>query len=90
VINWSSTAKRQLKEAYIFLDERNPVAAKKIVDRIYQAARHLHDNPRMGHALNKIIREMMVPHTEYVIHYIVNDNDIDVVGVYHAKQKRPH
>ena len=49
-VSFSPQATRQVDEIYNYIARDNPVAAKKVVDRIYAIASYLADYPRAGRA----------------------------------------
>jgi addiction module RelE/StbE family toxin len=88
------TSEAQLHIAVIFnyINERNPVAAQRVVRRIREAAARLGDLPYIGRVgLVPGTREWVVTGLPYIIVYEVHaeTDEIVVLGVYHGAQLRP-
>jgi toxin ParE1/3/4 len=75
-----------------YIEERNPVAATRVIARVRTAAEQLGEHPRIGHAgaLPGTL-EWVVTGLPYVVVYEAraNDDEIVVLGVYHSAQLRP-
>jgi toxin ParE1/3/4 len=77
---------------HAFINERNPVAATRVIARVRAAAEQLGEHPRIGHAGTAAgTLEWVVTGLPYVIVYEarVADDEIVVLGVYHGAQMRP-
>ena len=75
-----------------YINERNPVAASRVVARIRLAAEQLGESPQIGHAGAAIgTREWVVVGLPYVIVHDLNnpEGDVVILGVYHGAQLRP-
>jgi plasmid stabilization system protein ParE len=75
-----------------YINERNPVAATRVVARIRSAAERLGENPRIGHAGAATgTREWVVVGLPYVVVHELNEpeDEVTVLGVYHGAQLRP-
>jgi plasmid stabilization system protein ParE len=85
-IRWSFEAERWLKEIYEYITEDNPTAAEKVVTGIHDKAQMLSEFPQIGHKYREEpegdIRILLYGH--YRIAYIINDNYIDILGVFHG------
>lgn len=77
---------------HTYINERNPVAATRVVARIRSAANRLGESPHIGHAgATAGTREWVVVGLPYVIVHEVNapEDEVVVLGVYHGAQLRP-
>jgi toxin ParE1/3/4 len=85
-IRWSHEAEQWLKEIYEYIEQDNPAAAGKVVSGIYDKAQILMDFPELGHKYRDEpegeIRILLYGH--YRIAYIITDNYIDILGVFHG------
>jgi toxin ParE1/3/4 len=75
-----------------YINERNPVAAKRVVARIQNAADLLGESPGIGHVgAAPGTREWVVTGLPYVIVHELNEaeGELVVLGVYHGAQLRP-
>ena len=73
-----------------YISEHDPVAAGRVVGRIYALANNFADYPEMGR-LGRVkgTRELIVPEFPYIVAYRVKDNAIHVITVLHALRKWP-
>ena len=88
VVEWRPRARRQLKEIYEYIEERDPGAAESLVGLIREAVVTLAENPhiyRRGRVPNT--REMVV-HPNYLVIYRVTDR-VTVLDVLHARLRYP-
>ncbi len=77
---------------HTYINERNPVAATRVVGRIRTAADRLGESPQIGHSGTATgTREWAVVGLPYVIVHELNDaeDEVVVLGVYHGAQIRP-
>ena len=80
------------RQSFSYIAERNPVASKRVVARIRQAAERLGDFPYIGRVgLAPATREWVVTGLPYIIVCEVGSetDEIIVLGVYHGAQLRP-
>ena len=85
-IRWSHEAEQWLKEIYEYIKQDNPSAAGKVISGIYEKAQLLSDFPELGHKYREEsdgdIRVLLYGH--YRIAYIISDDYIDILGVFHG------
>jgi len=85
-IRWSREAEQWLREIYDYIAQDNPVAAGKVVSGIYDKAQLLCDFPEIGYKYRDEpegeIRILLYGH--YRIAYIITDDFIDILGVFHG------
>jgi plasmid stabilization system protein ParE len=77
---------------HAYINERNPVAATRVVARVRAAADRLGENPRIGHlGAAPGTREWVVAGLPYVIVHQLDETEGEVVilGIYHGAQLRP-
>lgn len=86
-IRWSRRAQRQLDRALDYIAQENPVAARQVAARIYQATQLLEDNPLMGRPGRVAdTREWVVKDTAFLLGYLVENNELSILAVLHSKQ----
>ena len=89
-IRWSRRAQRQLDEALNYIAQENPVAAREVAARIYQATQLLKDNPAMGRPGRVAgTREWVVKDTAFLLGYLLENNELSILAVLHSKQHWP-
>jgi addiction module RelE/StbE family toxin len=87
-IAWSRRAIRHLVQLRDYIAEDNPDAAAHVAARILDAVEHLATFPNLGRTGRLTgTRELVVPETPYVIPYRIRDNRIELVAVFHGRQR---
>jgi addiction module RelE/StbE family toxin len=89
-IEWRSRALDDIASAQNYLSDRNPEAARRILERILQRSRELEDFPEMGKPGRlQGTRELLVPGSPYVLIYRIGCDAIDILRVLHTKRDWP-
>lgn len=88
---WTKPALRHLEEIQDFIALDNPAAAFAVAEKIRKSVKiRLPDFPLSGRDGRVAgTRELVVPHTPYVIPYRVRKNRIEILAVYHASRRWP-
>lgn len=85
-IRWSHEAEQWLSEIYDYIAQNSPTAAGKVVSGIFDKAQLLGDFPEIGYKYREEpegeIRILLYGH--YRIAYIITDDFIDILGVFHG------
>jgi toxin ParE1/3/4 len=89
-IRWLRMALRNLQQEAEYIAQEDPAAARRVVDRIGDAVRHLEDHPSKGRA-GRVpgTRELVVSATAYIVPYRVRGQEIEILRVFHAASKWP-
>ena len=80
-----------LEGIYNWIAKDNPVAAKVVVERLFESTEHLAAFPQMGHAgHDEGTLEWVVPNLPYIVIYEIHAerDEIIVVAVVHGAQER--
>ncbi len=89
---WLPEARDDIQRLFDFLLERDPAAAERAVRTIQLGSMSLLEYPRVGRSLDDETgrRELFVPFGAgaYVIRYVVLDEQIVVIRVWHSREKR--
>ena len=89
-IVWSPRAIEHLTRLRSYIEHDNPKAASRIAGTLLGAVEHLAELPHLGRTGRVTgTREMVVPDTPYVIAYRLRGDRLEVVAVFHARQKWP-
>lgn len=89
-IVWSRRAMRHLTYVRDYIAKDSPKAAQEVATRILEAVERLADYPNLGRPGRKPgTRELVVPHTPYVIPYRVRGERVEVIAVFHGSQRWP-
>lgn len=88
---WSPEAIADLLSLRAYLVQENPDAAQRIVARILRDVENLlPGNPHIGRP-GRVpgTRELVVPRTPYVVPYRIEDEALQILGVYHGARQWP-
>jgi toxin ParE1/3/4 len=91
-VRYTIDALLHIAAIHAYVNERNPVAAARIVARIRTAAERLGERPYIGHeGAAAGTREWVVTGLPYVIVHEPNEtaDELVILGVYHGAQLRP-
>ncbi len=89
-IRWLNLALADLDNIFEFIAEDKPVAAKKVVQLIWDSVKMLKDHPEMGRAGRVAeTRELIINNTPFIVPYRVKDNTIQILRVIHSARKWP-
>ncbi|MBU7585583.1 MAG: type II toxin-antitoxin system RelE/ParE family toxin [Nostoc sp. TH1S01] len=92
-IVWTESAIDDLNRHYDFIKLNNPDAASRAVQAIVSSSESLQQNPRRGAIVDEIagLRKFLVSFGKYgfIIHYVILEDDIVILRVYHGRENRP-
>ena len=89
-IVWSPRAIEHLAHLREYIARDNPNAANRIARELIEAVERLAKLPNLGRPGRVAgTRELVVPGTPYIIPYRLRGERLEVVAVFHAKQKWP-
>ncbi|MDA8134108.1 MAG: type II toxin-antitoxin system RelE/ParE family toxin [Desulfobacteraceae bacterium] len=88
-IRWTEEAALWLEKIFDYIALDNPVAAKKVVEGIYEKVQTLRTFPEIGYKYreesDREIRVLLYGH--YRIAYIHKHGIIEILGVFHSAMK---
>jgi toxin ParE1/3/4 len=89
-IVWSRRAIRHLVELQKYIEKDSEKSAALVAGRILDAVDLLQTHPDMGRPGRLVgTRELVVPGTPYIIPYRVRGEFLELVAVFHGRQKWP-
>ena len=90
VLQWTTSANRDLVRLHAFLNPLNPRAATQIVQQLVAAAEHLITYPQLGERLTEFaprdVRRLIVG--DYELRYELTDTTIAVLRLWHGREDR--
>jgi toxin ParE1/3/4 len=90
IIVWSPRAIEHLAHLRSFISRDNPQAAQRIAARLLEAVERVAEVPNLGRPGRVAgTRELVVAGTPYVIPYRVRSDRLEVIAVFHSRQKWP-
>ncbi|MEH2003147.1 type II toxin-antitoxin system RelE/ParE family toxin [Nostoc sp.] len=92
-IVWTQTAIDDLNRHYDFIKLNNADAAARAVQAIVSSGESLQENPRRGSIVDEIagLRKLVVFFGKYgfIIHYVILEDDVVILRIYHGRENRP-
>ena len=86
-IVWTELAVDDLKEIHDFIAKNSPRFASITIDKIYQRAQLIADNPFIGRIVpeinNEPIRELIIGNYR-LIYFIISELQVEILRVYHS------
>jgi addiction module RelE/StbE family toxin len=90
IIVWSPRAVEHLAQLRSYIARDNPTAATRIANTLLAAVERLAELPNRGRPGRVAgTRELIVPGTPYVIPYRLREDRLEVIAVFHGRQKWP-
>ncbi len=89
-IVWTEPARQDLREIFTYITEENPRAARALLAEIKERVGVLASNPQIGRP-GRVdgTRELVLNGTSYILPYRVQDQQIQVLAVFHAARRWP-
>ncbi len=90
IIVWSPRAIEHLAYLRSYIARDNPKAANQIATTLLDAVERLAELPNLGRPGRVAgTRELVVPGTRYMIPYRLRGDRLEVIAVFHGRQKWP-
>jgi toxin ParE1/3/4 len=87
---WSPRAVGHLADLRAYIAHENPGAAARMATTLLAAVDRLAELPNLGRPGRVSgTRELVVPSTRYVIPYRVRGERLEIIAVFHARQRWP-
>ena len=89
-IVWSPRAIKHLAHLRAYIARDSPKAANRIASALREAVQRLAERPNLGRPGRVAgTRELVVPGTRYVIPHRLRADRLEVIAVFHVRQKWP-
>ena len=87
---WSRRAIDHLVAIREYIAQDSPASAAKVAATILQAVELLRNQPRVGRP-GRILgtRELVIPRTSYIIPYRIQGETLELLAVFHGRQRWP-
>lgn len=86
---WTTSAKQELREIVLFIGRHDPLAARKMHERIRRTIDYLKAQPFMGRPGGVAGTREAIPHPSYRVVYSVSDETVTIHSVFHTSRKWP-
>ena len=89
-LRWTTPATQDLYNIIRRIQRDNPAAAAKVAETLYEGCSKLVDFPRRGRR-GRIegTRELIFPGLPYIVVYRIQDQNLEIVRIYHGAQDWP-
>ncbi|MFH7321504.1 type II toxin-antitoxin system RelE/ParE family toxin [Desulfurivibrio sp. D14AmB] len=88
-LRWTRLALQDFEQAHDYIAQENPEVARKVAQRVLDAADNLLKFPMIGRVgEDEETREWLVRSTPYLLVYAVRDDAIEILRVWHMSQDR--
>ncbi|MCP3728915.1 type II toxin-antitoxin system RelE/ParE family toxin [Sphingomonas sp. MG17] len=88
-LTWASEARRDLRDLFIFVSERNRAAAERLEQLIVEGAERAASLPFAYRSGRQPGTREAIVHPNYIIVYHVNEDRVRILRVLHARQLYP-
>jgi toxin ParE1/3/4 len=89
-VGWSPRAVGHLADLRAYIAQDNPAAAGRVAGTILEAVERLAEFPNAGRPGRVTgTRELVIPGTAYVIPYRLRGDRLEIVAVFHGRQRWP-
>ncbi len=82
-VRWTPAALQKLAAIERYIEEDNPIAAKRVAEKIFHQADKLKQFPQRGTSVSATTRQLRIPKLPYRLIYTVADRDVLIVTVLH-------
>jgi addiction module RelE/StbE family toxin len=86
-VTWSPEAVRDVRSIHDYIEQFNPVAARRIAAELYSSTNILQHFPELGYRAVNDTREWIVG--KYVVVYETEPTATRILRVWHGAQNRP-
>lgn len=83
---WTRRAQADLVRIDSFYEQNAPDFADALGRAAIRAGNFLAEHPHAGPALDDGERKWLVPHTDYVLVYRINEPDLEILRVFHGRE----
>lgn len=88
-IRWQLAAVSDLSDIRTYISEENPAAAEAVTSRILRSVDRLQSFPKSGRVgVVPDTREVVVPGLPYIVVYVHDDEEVEIIAVFHGAQGR--
>lgn len=89
-IVWLRAALKNLNDEAGFIAADQPQAARAVIEQITRTVALLATQPALGRPGRVVgTRELIIPQTHYLVPYLVRDDAVVVLRVFHASRRTP-
>ena len=87
-VRYTSRAFAEREKIFLYLEERSPEAARKVVGRIVGRIRALEHNPYSGRRTDRgDLYTFWVAATTYRVYYRIDGDDVVIIHIRHTSQR---
>ncbi len=87
-LKFTAQALKDLHRLKLFIEDKNPIAAKKYIDRLLTAIKQLKAQPKIGRELTEEPLARQLVAGDYIVRYSIRENIIYILKIWHGKEIR--
>jgi plasmid stabilization system protein ParE len=84
---WTRVAADEAREARLYYESEKAGLGAEFVDELRACIDRIDRNPLAWPQVETPVRRTLVNRFPYLVHYVVDDEQVLVLGVYHARRK---
>ncbi|EOS93153.1 type II toxin-antitoxin system mRNA interferase toxin, RelE/StbE family [Erwinia tracheiphila] len=88
-VKWKESALNDLADIIDYIEQYNPVASRKLHQQIVHVAENLPQHPYLYRPGRVAGTREIVVHPNYLVVYHIDDFEIEILRVLHARQEYP-
>jgi toxin ParE1/3/4 len=91
IVRWSRLAREDMQALRAYIGQHDRAAAQRLAQTIVSSVnKYLAENPQLGRP-GRVpgTRELVIPHTPFIVPYRVRRGTIQVLRVYHGARRWP-
>lgn len=89
-LRWTTPAAQDLYNIALHIQQDNPAAADKVAQTLYDGCDSLENFPRRGRkGRMEGTRELVFAGLPYIVVYRIQDQDLEILRIYHGAQDWP-
>ena len=89
-IRWTRVAALESREARRFYESEQPGLGAAFVAELKEAVLRVRAFPLAWPVVEEPVRRIVINRFPYLLHYVIDDDVITVIGVYHARRAPIH
>ena len=87
IVVFHEQAEDELREAAMYYASRREGLGVEFIAEVRSATRILHEHPRLGHAISRRVRRLLVRRFPYAVIYRVEAGRLFILAVAHLKRR---
>ncbi|MFT5453361.1 MAG: toxin ParE1/3/4 [Enterobacterales bacterium] len=87
-LKFTAQALKDLHRLKLFIEDKNPVAANKYIERLLKTIKQLKVQPKIGKVLTEESLARQLVAADYIVRYSIRGNTVYILKIWHGKEER--